>query len=697
MSSKIKYLVLFLILVSLSVSVVYAQDESGTSEDGGDTPPAEDTTTEPAPTEPEPQLVEEPVVEEPAPEEPTGEEPVVEEPVVDEPTMEEPIEEPLLVDEPVVEEPSTEEPIVQEPTTIEPMPEPHDDGACYVGDERVPCPGDHVMHDLPPGCWEVIDDMGNIHVKCEEPTEPIECPQFDEDAKQRCIREGGEPNIRRDDRGCEFIECIYGGTGGGGFGAPVECPSIEELERVSQKCEDMGMKSMITEENGCKFVHCIGEEEPRPFCDREADVEIKEKCIANGGRPVKDFDPQGCPITVCMGDIHDMGDFRREEPDRFIEHCKKEVPREAFEYCEEDGGEFVVKRDDRGCIHFAECVRRGDERDIEYEAIERIPEASNLLSVALKLESLKIEFDRLAIRTNDIAEYYASTGDEVNERKFRTVSGMFEGAKDRVDEIKLKLRDRLDYITKEDLMEVRHDIKYIKDVIIKDILYVMLSSEVDDEFQREIATGEVIDCGRDDRCWERSLRTCSMATINPEMGITAEITGLEGRNCVFTATMTDDTGTYDMVCKYPNYAFGKANPEDFIKFCEGTMVDKMKEQFQQAGMGGPGGCMSDFECEMYCSTHMEECMRWCDENPDVCPEGPRQSGGREIIREPREPDTEISSCWCEDNGECETFECNSCLDCGGPGCVCNDNGICTGEECPECMEWVEKTGELVMC
>jgi len=51
------------------------------------------------------------------------------------------------------------------------------------------------------------------------------------------------------------------------------------------------------------------------------------------------------------------------------------------------------------------------------------------------------------------------------------------------------------------------------------------------------------------------------------------------------------------------------------------------------------------------------------------------------------------TCWCEDNGVCERFECKSCLDCGGTGCWCNNNKECEEGECPECID-CRKGGEF---
>jgi len=57
--------------------------------------------------------------------------------------------------------------------------------------------------------------------------------------------------------------------------------------------------------------------------------------------------------------------------------------------------------------------------------------------------------------------------------------------------------------------------------------------------------------------------------------------------------------------------------------------------------------------------------------------------------EPVSPLQPQQGCHCEDNRNCESFECKSCLDCGGSGsCYCEDNGVCeTGKgECPECKD-----------
>ncbi|MFQ6009656.1 MAG: hypothetical protein ACE5J7_00850 [Candidatus Aenigmatarchaeota archaeon] len=475
---------------------------------------------------------------------------------------------------------------------------------------------------IPEGCYGETDEYGNIRVICEEYEEPA-CMPVPEDAIEDCKRSGGEPDFFRDHRGCEVMHCRFHEEGGPSFIQPIEpgmCPTSDETHLISKKCYENGMRSIERRApDGCIVVECVQREFERPECPSHEELEeAKRGCLSDGGEIVPFFDEHGCDVVDCI--------FPGEEP----RECKP-VPKEAFDECHRDGGELIVKEDERGCPYYVRCLRRGDERDIEYERIRDVPDSAKLLSLALKLESIKIEFDKLSQKTGDIADYYASTGDETEEQRFRRVSGMFAGAKTRIDEIKMKLRNRLEGIAIDDLMEIRHDIRYIKDVYMKDILYLMLTSNVsefvgpaeteEEMFRRGLEGEELEGCGRDGGCFDAALRFCKPTKFfpPPEPGdegppgeIVIEIVGLEGENCIIKGSMEIEKAgvTMDMTCKYPNYAMGMRGPEDLLPHCEGPFADMarqhMEEEKQRRELYGPESIYEPRYEEEYRSRYIDE-------------------------------------------------------------------------------------------
>ncbi len=493
-----------------------------------------------------------------------------------------------------------------------------------------PCP-------LPPECREEKDPQGFVHVVCEEPV--IVCPPIPMEWEQKCIAKGGRP-VRKTGPppgNCLFVDCIFKDTPTLPI-TPIECPPPEEINEVFAKCADAGQEGVIVFKSGCKIAKCKYDPEPPPcppITYRPEEENLKDKCFEMGLEVIEDFDPMGCPFLRCG------------EPGKL-----REIPREARKKCREMGGEFIENRDEFGYIVFQKCIMPG-EHEIHIEPIRRVPDVTKLLEMAFKLENLKIELDRLGRRSDDIADYYERTGSPEAER-FRRVADMFYSAMKSVDDIKAKLRERLDSITISDLMDIKHDVIYIKDVILKDILYLMLSTGDD---VGEVVRGDVKDCGRDGECFDRAFRTCKKVTFRPEeTGPIAEIKGLEGDLCILYVFVEEGLGPppgmipgvyppYQMTCRVPDYSLGVRNPEESIfPYCEGSMIEVLKRMAEQPGeISGPGGCTSDEECKEYCSRpeNAEECMEFAQK------EGfeQRQCSG------------------CLDNGICDPSECPGCPDC----------------------------------
>ena len=433
---------------------------------------------------------------------------------------------------------------------------------------------------LPAECYAETDETGFVHIICED-YETV-CPLLSREEKIKCMDAGGNPVIRRDSRGCEYVSCEFVQEavqeGQIQIFTQYQCPSSEEIDEVMRKCEMMNQRGIIMMEGGCRVAKCISEQETIcPEIPYEEKEQIKRDCADKGLAVIRNYDQNGCPILMCAEQ----------------EGCGEDPPEEAYRNCNAEGGELIVKKDSSGCVVFVECVRRGDENSVYVERIDRIPESGVLLEIAFKLENLKITLDKLVKQTEDIANYYASTGSS-EEQRFRRVSDMFENAKNKVDEIKNKLRDRLEYVTVDDLMEIKHDIRYIKDVVIKDILYVMLSTSND---VKEIINEEEGNCGTNGECFDNALRVCKSIVFYPEgeNGPKVEIAGLEDGKCKLYAILPEDQGPpagmipginppYDMTCFLPNYAMGARDPNtDILPYCEGPLMQLMTTYTVESG------------------------------------------------------------------------------------------------------------------
>jgi len=478
-------------------------------------------------------------------------------------------------------------------------------GHLAPGETPIPIPAEGF---LPPECKKFVDETGIERIVCE--TTKTICPLMPVEINEKCISSGGNVVEHTDASGCSYISCEFENvtTTPNPIIGQTQCPKPEEIEIALHKCEGLGLRGVVDLAGGCKVPVCVPREERTcPLPSEDIRRQAEEKCSAGGLSVINDFDNNGCPLLRC-----EQRDF-----------CSREVPSEASAKCQEFGGEFIVKRNDAGCIVYASCLTRGDERLTYVERPERVPDESVLLGIALKLESLRIELDKLMREAENIANYYAST-DDPSEERFRRAASMFASAIGKIDEIKDKLRNRLDGLTVDDMIEVKHDIRYIKEVLLKEITYVMLSTNEDIQ---EIETGETDDCGSDGLCFDRAFRICKSVKFRPEgfRGPEIEIRGLEGEKCIFFARMTQGpAGAVEMTCRVEKYALGIRGPQDILPFCEGSMANMMRQFGGPAASqgaqfpppeGGPGGCTTIKECAQYCLQNYDACVQWTREHP----------------------------------------------------------------------------------
>jgi hypothetical protein len=404
-----------------------------------------------------------------------------------------------------------------------------------------------VKAEIPEGCYEETDSTGIVKVVCEKK----KCPEIIPGREEKCVDHGGVPERYVGKNGCEKFMCNFFTEmeETNPWENHGECPTVEENELIVSMCEESGSEVIYYPEGGCEFVHCsekeVGKCTPIEGLNINVVEDIEIKCKSIGKDVVEGYDvSRGCEILMCAD----------EET-----YCKS-LPTAAYSNCD---GEMVVEEDENGCVVFAECVEPSD--DIiglsPSEKLKELPDDAVLLDIAFGAEELKMAFIDLGDQSSVIANSWENHEDEHNEKRFRRAANMFYTGADKVDEIKNKLRERLATLTIDDMEEIKIDIRKLWKGTLKDALYLMLSNAEED--------GVCVD----DECFNDAFSTCREVVFEPEDGVVAKITGLEGDLCVIEVEQGGDS----MNCKVPDYAEGLENPEEqLLPFCEGSLADQIK-------------------------------------------------------------------------------------------------------------------------
>ncbi len=473
-------------------------------------------------------------------------------------------------------------------------------GGCWVGEQQVPCPGEGQQNEgrqpqqqpgtnfmnpqnIPPGCKQE-NNNGMINIVCDNAQR--QAPTFDctpgpqrEEIEKKCKETGGRIVVKNivQSKGCGIVDCVFGGASEGNFmpGQQQTCPGPDELAKQEENCKSMGLNPKRLRSN-CEFVQCEDPNKQQTMCP---DVSLermnaKEQCSANGGKMIDEFDAYGCPAPKCISSG---------------ESCSNGIPQEAYFKCEDQGGKLVVNTDESGCITFTKCVARGQEGVQAEDTLDEVPPAAKLLQVALKLESIKISFDRMAKQITAIADYYDNEGDSANAERFRTAAGMFESAKKQIDGVKEELKLGVNGMSVEQIIDIKHKIRQISDVVMEDALYVILGGEATGTAQAPIAeettSGELPnfmpaatnDCGSNGECFAKALRICfASAAFTPDRNINIKIAGLKEEACVLEGRANTPEGEKSLTCKFVDYATQQLNTENFMQYCEGSFVDYVK-------------------------------------------------------------------------------------------------------------------------
>ena len=492
---------------------------------------------------------------------------------------------------------------------------------------------------LPPGCEQVKNPKtGMVSVKCPQTCPPP--PNNINKLKETCINNDGNPVLRTDSLGCNYFECSF-----------VEDPSLHagydkcftkaEISLTEVKCEKLGLPlKIINVGEDCEIARC---EQPKTIADDCLDIslsernEIKTKCSLEGLEVITSFGENGCPVLTC-GSSND---------------CIKELPDNAYTQCSELGGEVAVRSDVNDCIVFAECLKRGDEREISVN-IDEIPSTDELLKIVLGIESILVKMDEISSKLGEISDYYRSTGSD-DYKRFEAAKNSLNSMIEKIKSAKDGLKDKIEnkQVTITDVRELFYNIEYTVEVGLEDVLWKLLSIE---HVETTVETGNlsVKDCGSDNSCFEDAFAICQPATFNSPQGtdgayLYAEIKEVnENGECVIEARIELPKGAtlpegsvpegieppYAMTCKTPKYSLGLSDAErTLFAYCEGslakifsyttnaptttesgnvsnsTLITASVIAFLENNKG-PGDCAGDSECMIYCKRNPIGCLTY---------------------------------------------------------------------------------------
>ena len=189
-----------------------------------------------------------------------------------------------------------------------------------------------------------------------------------------------------------------------------------------------------------------------------------------------------------------------------------------------------------------------------------------------------------------IAAYYENENDMANAERFQRASGIFESAKKQIDGVKDDLKLGTKGMSVEQIIDIKHKIRQISDVVMEDALYVILGGEdagsgADYEY-KPVERGEEFEgyvpesekeC-REGTCFEKYFRICEKAaTFSPESNVNLKIVGIDGSACIIKGSVSTPAGRQEMSCKFTDYATMPMSKEAFLFNCEGEMMDFLKQ------------------------------------------------------------------------------------------------------------------------
>ncbi|MBT4870476.1 MAG: hypothetical protein HON47_02800 [Candidatus Diapherotrites archaeon] len=260
-----------------------------------------------------------------------------------------------------------------------------------------------------------IDDSNTAVEECIGDLITVEDFEVSDKCERTCTRE-------KDSQGCIVTNCGEGPS-------IIDCPAqscriqpIEEIRKIKNECYNKNGKVIveINEGNGCSHYNCVSINNSKA-CITDANISIERKLK-----------------------------------------------------CEDKNGEFIVNTNATGCIDFMKCVGGVDDDSNKVISEKIINDSTKLLELALKLENLKIELEKIQKKIDAVATFHTSNGDTNSATNFENASALIDEAIQKIDELKTFIKDNVDDFTKEDGQYVRGVIGEIRGELMKEILLAIL-------------------------------------------------------------------------------------------------------------------------------------------------------------------------------------------------------------------------------
>ncbi|MFA6065496.1 MAG: hypothetical protein WCW44_03570 [archaeon] len=236
-----------------------------------------------------------------------------------------------------------------------------------------------------------------------------------------------------------------------------ECQTYEnENGCITTKCAQ-GMST-----TSCPTTTCLAQ-------DIDKIRAIKQSCEQEDGQVIVKSNATGCMEYFCLN---------RNSDNNFSENCttQNQIPEEKYVTCERVGGKLLTRFNDNGCLAFIECAGATKMSDSNASINKSIiSDQTALLGLALKLETLRIDIQKTAAKTQGIADYYTENGDTNSAAKFQTATDLLNQAIAKIDSLKTLIRENVENFTEEQAITVKTTIKEIREEILKQVLLSMLA------------------------------------------------------------------------------------------------------------------------------------------------------------------------------------------------------------------------------
>ncbi len=478
----------------------------------------------------------------------------------------------------------------------------------------------------PPGCREEVDPAGFKRFVCEGPPEGgrdcTEKHKMEEENKQRCIADGGNPIAFHDPNGCQFFNCEFQKGGGGPrgtFGGAGQtlglekregCPTRKEVDAQFKKCSERGQEGFLVGPPDCRFVECRSVEAFKDHfrCDEGRNFanfgDLIQKC--GGEQNIReDFDANGCRFPRCAKEGEQRGVGPRGPPPEFFDRCKKEGGRIA----DFGGKPRCIPSKTKGKLE-------SGVRQDEVLALAEI-KPGDILKLATKLETAKVALNEAKKELENLANYWDQQNSPAEADRFRKAMRILEKANNRIEKVKKKLASKIEDLNLDDLIEIKNEIKTTITRVEIDATSALLGGETKEDVDTEIDTEGL----------EENAELCVVGKFEVD-------TGQEGPEVTVDIKGIDDDGDCNgsMRVSFAKSPFKPPIPEvteatckDIDVLASSTSGDRppTKEELAEAGCKGsfvdnldkmmpgiPGKCEGE-ECKDYCGsseTAAKECL-----------------------------------------------------------------------------------------